>query len=327
MTPLKRSVKLYANRISADLQPVLDDAKAYNLKHGIDITFTLQPIDVTGYKSSEFRTIRPGVNFCILDGSETLFPIDENQDVSAFVFDQNEWKTPPGSHFPLLPDTPTSDVILVNGKPYMNLGVYTPMLNQTALKHELMHCWEKESALAGFPFTGVMDVMYVNGEPKEYYLNDQPDNVNSNFIRTWELLYPWLNSLGVFSLEAVISNKNMDISKWGLMPELESLAAKFLAECEARGYPLRITQGLRTEAQQAALYAQGRTAPGPIVTNANVGQSYHETGKAFDVCFEGLVAYPNDDAHWKAIADIGQSLGLTAGYYFSSFQDKPHFQI
>lgn len=115
--------------------------------------------------------------------------------------------------------------------------------------------------------------------------------------------------------------------KWGLVPELAPIAEKFLVECASKGYLLKITQGLRTHAQQAALYAQGRTTPGVIVTNAMPGQSYHETGKAFDVCFKGLAPYPSDDAHWKAIADIGVQCGLTAGYYFHTFPDRPHFQI
>lgn len=114
--------------------------------------------------------------------------------------------------------------------------------------------------------------------------------------------------------------------KWGLSPELLPIAERFFLACSDKGYNLKITQGLRTREQQARLYAQGRTSPGVVVTHAKPGTSYHETGKAFDVCFEGLVPYPSDDAHWKAIADIGVSCGLTAGYYFHAFKDRPHFQ-
>lgn len=45
---------------------------------------------------------------------------------------------------------------------------------------------------------------------------------------------------------------------------------------------IRIVQGLRTIAEQDAIYAQGRTKPGPIVTNAKGGSSYHNYGLAFD---------------------------------------------
>ena len=45
---------------------------------------------------------------------------------------------------------------------------------------------------------------------------------------------------------------------------------------------VRIAQGLRTFAEQDALYAQGRTKPGKKVTNAKGGQSVHNYGFA---CF------------------------------------------
>src|ERR1043165_556102 len=44
----------------------------------------------------------------------------------------------------------------------------------------------------------------------------------------------------------------------------------------------RFTQTLRTFEEQNALYAQGRTKPGQIVTNAKGGQSYHNYGLAID---------------------------------------------
>lgn len=201
MKTLTRKVTFYTNRISADLVPIINYAKAYNLKHGIELVTSIQSVDVHGYQSSEFRTIRPGVNFCILLGSEVLFPLDPLTDINVFVFDQNEWKTPPGSPYPLLPDTPTSDCIIASGKPYINLGIYTPQLNniEITLCHELMHAYAKEAVMAGFEIDDCMDLLVVNGVAQEYYLNDQPDNVNSNFINQWERLYPWLSSLGVFS--------------------------------------------------------------------------------------------------------------------------------
>lgn len=52
--------------------------------------------------------------------------------------------------------------------------------------------------------------------------------------------------------------------------------------CAAAGLPFIVTQGLRTPQEQAALYAQGRTAPGPIVTYTT--KSHHLTGHAVDLC-------------------------------------------
>ncbi len=93
---------------------------------------------------------------------------------------------------------------------------------------------------------------------------------------------------------------------------------------------LRVTQGLRTWGEQAQLYAQGRSATGRIVTNAEPGHSYHQFGLAVDVVPLGLDGQPDwNTTHpiWQRIVSVGQNLGLTAGAQFRSFPDYPHFQL
>ncbi len=115
---------------------------------------------------------------------------------------------------------------------------------------------------------------------------------------------------------------------FGLVPELQVKADLFLQECKNAGYNLRITEGFRSFERQNKLYAQGRTEPGKIVTWAKAGESKHNFGKAFDVCFIGNDPYPNDDAKWKLIADIGKKVGLNPGYYFpQDKKDSPHFEV
>src|SRR5690606_7828810 len=66
-----------------------------------------------------------------------------------------------------------------------------------------------------------------------------------------------------------------------LHPRLGIAARQFINTVEGElGIQLRITQGYRSIAEQDALYAQGRTAPGEIVTNARGGQSNHNYGLA-----------------------------------------------
>lgn len=51
---------------------------------------------------------------------------------------------------------------------------------------------------------------------------------------------------------------------------------QIIAECDKAlngKAKIRITQGLRTIAEQDVMYAQGRTAPGKKITNAKGGQS------------------------------------------------------
>ena len=129
------------------------------------------------------------------------------------------------------------------------------------------------------------------------------------------------------ALESELKKKS-EVDKYKLLVDLSFTAREFLYQCKNAGYDLRITSGFRSFAEQQALYDQGRKdKTKPIVTNAKPGQSQHNFGKAFDVCFLGKEPYPNDDKKWKAIADIGKSLGLKPGYYFKKFVDKPHFEI
>jgi hypothetical protein len=59
-------------------------------------------------------------------------------------------------------------------------------------------------------------------------------------------------------------------------------------------YDWKVTSGPRTN--QAELYAQGRTTPGPIITDAKPGESAHEFGEAVD-------AYPTLDKGKTIVTD------------------------
>ena len=107
-------------------------------------------------------------------------------------------------------------------------------------------------------------------------------------------------------------------------------ARAFFAACDAAKLRVICTCTLRTNAQQAALWAQGRTAPGAIVTWARPGTSLHEMGRAFDVvpmrggvCVWGTTGA--DGVLWRQLGAIGEGLGLTWGGRWAN-PDFPHFQ-
>jgi len=84
---------------------------------------------------------------------------------------------------------------------------------------------------------------------------------------------------------------------------------------------------LRTYTEQDALYAQGRTADGHIVTNARGGYSNHNFGIAFDVgVFEGSKYLP-ESSNYKAVGALGVDLGLEWGGNWKTIVDQPHFQL
>ena len=117
-----------------------------------------------------------------------------------------------------------------------------------------------------------------------------------------------------------------------VMPELADKIHQLAEQLEAENIVIRVTQGLRTVEEQDALYAQGRTLPGSVVTNCRGGSSYHNFGLACD-CVPSLPGYtyiPDwNDQHptWKRMEELGASLGLTVGANWRTFPDAPHFQI
>lgn len=138
-----------------------------------------------------------------------------------------------------------------------------------------------------------------------------------------------------------------------LHPDLRALATRFLAECEAQALEVLIICTYRSNIEQAALYAQGRTLPGKIVTWARAGQSLHNhtdpeghpAAKAFDFVVlrhgkiiwgtsgNGLDENPDDDATddlelWQRAGVIAESLGLTwAGRWTKGKREFPHVQM
>lgn len=110
-------------------------------------------------------------------------------------------------------------------------------------------------------------------------------------------------------------------------------ALKLVERCYNRGIDIRITQGLRTIEEQNALYAQGRTVPGPIVTNARGGQSYHNFSLAIDfVLIKGGydMKYDGDSdgiADWVEVVSEAKVLGFSWGGDWKSFKDYPHFEM
>lgn len=123
-------------------------------------------------------------------------------------------------------------------------------------------------------------------------------------------------------------------------PEVRTLFMDFINECEAAtGATLRIVQGLRTIEEQDALYAQGRTKPGAIVTNARGGSSYHNYGLAIDLV-EIRDGKPNWNFNYKLLQPVAKKYGLTWGADWDNdgktkadgdkdehLVDMPHFQI
>ena len=92
-----------------------------------------------------------------------------------------------------------------------------------------------------------------------------------------------------------------------------------------------MTDGNRSLAGQEAIYAQGRTVPGKIVSYAKPGQSWHNLKAAGDFgVFRGKAYLDQTDPAAAervhlACAAHAKACGLTAGAYWKK-QDLPHYQ-
>jgi peptidoglycan LD-endopeptidase CwlK len=112
-----------------------------------------------------------------------------------------------------------------------------------------------------------------------------------------------------------------------LLPEIRPIARALVQKAAFSKLKVKIISGFRTYAEQDALYAQGRTTPGNIVTNARAGYSNHNFGIAFDIgVFEGST-YLGESPKYNAVGVIGMDLGLDWGGSWKSIVDQPHFQL
>lgn len=113
--------------------------------------------------------------------------------------------------------------------------------------------------------------------------------------------------------------------------ELISLADGLIS----KAITIRIVQGLRTFEEQDNLFAQGRTRPGKIITQAKAGQSFHNYGLAFDFCFLVNGKELNWDTEkdfdgdqipdWFEVVKVFEKEGYEWGGEWK-FKDYPHLQ-
>ena len=113
-----------------------------------------------------------------------------------------------------------------------------------------------------------------------------------------------------------------------LKPKVAALCSEFVNRCKEQGIDVIITSTYRDAECQNALYAQGRTAPGKVVTNAKAGQSFHNWRVAFDFCpiVNGKAIW-NDPSLFERCGEIGESLGLAwAGRWDGKMKEMAHMQ-
>lgn len=129
----------------------------------------------------------------------------------------------------------------------------------------------------------------------------------------------------------------MDRNLDDLHPLLEPICKDFLRQCVADNIHAFVTFTWRSMEEQDALYEQGRTTPGKIVTNAMGAKSKHcftiagkPASKAFDIAIKddsGAILTDGQHPLYHRSGVIGRELDLVWGGDWHSIKDASHFEI
>jgi len=148
---------------------------------------------------------------------------------------------------------------------------------------------------------------------------------------TWAAIYAALvsknngNPAAPVSVSAVDARSEKNIAT--LLLPVQPYARLLVQKAAATGIDIKIISGSRSYAEQDALYAQGRTTAGKIVTRAKGGYSNHNFGIAFDIGVFSGSNYLGESTKYKAVGALGLDLGLEWGGNWTSIVDQPHFQL
>lgn len=95
--------------------------------------------------------------------------------------------------------------------------------------------------------------------------------------------------------------------------------SQLMEACKTKGLKFKLFEAYRTPQRQAHLFAQGRSRPGDIVTNADAWKSIHNYGLAADLILDipginpwetGTVDGVNYMKHWERMRALAKSAGL-----------------
>jgi peptidoglycan L-alanyl-D-glutamate endopeptidase CwlK len=142
-------------------------------------------------------------------------------------------------------------------------------------------------------------------------------------INTWVQIY-----LSTVTARTTNSRNERNNNILLLHPVVRKAVVATYVQLQAEGIPFAIFEAYRFPQRQQSLYAQGRTAPGNIVTYAKPWSSYHQYGLAVD-----FVLFVNNEwswdsktaqqkQWWKKLHKIGESENLMRLDF-----ETPHLQI
>lgn len=135
-------------------------------------------------------------------------------------------------------------------------------------------------------------------------------------------------------------NRESQLRLADIFPGLGERVRAMAAHLQSSGVAIAVVQGIRTWAEQDALYSKGRDADGhvidkaAVVTNCRGGMSYHNFGLAVD-CVPSVYGpsqpfdpdWNNSHPVWQKMIAAGEQVGLNSGATWRTFHDFPRFQL
>jgi len=122
----------------------------------------------------------------------------------------------------------------------------------------------------------------------------------------------------------MINSRSLD----DLIAPAKERVERFIALCKDNGIDLLVTSTYRDNESQQALYEQGRTTAGKVVTNAKAGDSWHNWRCAVDVVpmFNGKPDWDGSHPVWAKVGELGKQAGLEWAGEWRTFKELAHFQ-
>ncbi len=124
-----------------------------------------------------------------------------------------------------------------------------------------------------------------------------------------------------------MSSRNID----DLVENARSRCKAWVETCRAHSIEILVYCTFRPASEQDELYAQGRSRPGPVVTWARGGQSWHQARRAWDavpmVAGKPLWGFSTQLAPWQVYIDEAERLGIEWAGHWQSCREYVHLQV
>jgi peptidoglycan L-alanyl-D-glutamate endopeptidase CwlK len=123
------------------------------------------------------------------------------------------------------------------------------------------------------------------------------------------------------------SKKHLDTLLPKVRPVMEAFVLEAKKHFQEKGVDCVVIAGTRTWAEQDAIYAQGRTKPGPIVSRARGGESRHNFCLAIDLGLFKDGKYLGTHPLYKDLKGIVAKFPALEWGGNWKFVDEPHVEF